>query len=100
MAIYPAPWFSLGFAVGMVAMYYLKPIHDANVKELRIEAVKSNGDKQREEFNRDMLRLTQERHLAKEHNRLILSQYWRDKCEADQTNKIQICIDGPPKVVP
>lgn len=92
--------FILGFVAGLVSMYYLKPIHDSNVEELQVKPTVSKADKEREEFNRDMVRLTQERHLAKEHNRLILSQYWQDKCDAGQNSVLQICIDGPPKVVP
>lgn len=71
-----------------------------NRVELKVEKPVFKADKEREEFNRDMVNLTKGRHLVNEHNRLIISQYWHDKCDAGQNSVLQICIDGPPKVVP
>jgi hypothetical protein len=83
----------MGILIGMVAMNYLKPIHDARVKELRTE-------KPSKTFDTEMRELTITRDIVARHNRQILTQYWNDKCDGGQNKIIPICADGPPMIMP
>ena len=84
----------LGVAIGLVAMNYLKPIHDANLRpKLVIDHTKPT-------FDDEMRTITKKRIEVADHNHTIFLRMWEERCPKGLDKTQPVCANGPPEWVP